>query len=119
MVVFLTDGAPTVGVTNEDELVRHATDRSRDVRVFCFGLGNDVNTHLLDRIADATRAASQYVAPNEDMEVKVSSFYDKVSQPIMTDLHVTFSGDGISTAEPYPLVLTDLFKGQTLLLFGR
>jgi Ca-activated chloride channel family protein len=119
MLVFLTDGAPTVGVTNEDELVRRATDRASDVRIFSFGIGNDVNTHLLDRISDATRAASQYVAPNEDIELKVSSFYDKVSQPIMTDLHVSFSGGAVAASELYPSTLPDLFKGQTLLLFGR
>src|SRR5205823_635938 len=55
MIVFLTDGAPTVGTTDEDQIVRRATDRASDVRVFCFGIGNDVNTHLLDRLADSTR----------------------------------------------------------------
>jgi Ca-activated chloride channel family protein len=119
LVVFLTDGAPTVGTTDEDQIVKRATDRASDVRVFCFGIGHDVNTHLLDRIADATRAASQYVLPDEDIELKVSSFYDKVKEPVLTDVKLTFGGEGIKTTQLYPSSLPDLFKGDTLLVFGR
>ncbi len=119
ILVFLTDGAPTVGATDEDQIVKRATDRASDVRIFCFGIGNDVNTHLLDRIADATRAASQYVLPDEDIELKVSSFYDKVKEPVLTDVKLTFGGDGIRATQLYPSSLPDLFKGETLLVFGR
>src|SRR6185436_5558793 len=118
IVVFLTDGAPTIGVTDEDQIVKRAVDRASDVRVFCFGIGHDVNTHLLDRIADSTRAASNYVLPDEDIEVKVSNFYAKVKEPVMTDLKVAF-GDKVKVSELYPSKLPDLFKGDTLLLFGR
>ena len=118
LIVFLTDGAPTIGVTSEDEIVKRAVDRASDVRVFCFGVGHDVNTHLLDRIADATRAASNYVLPDEDIEVKVSSFYAKVKEPVMTDLKITF-GEGIHASKLYPAKLPDLFKGDTMLVFGR
>jgi len=119
MIVFLTDGAPTVGTTDEDQIVKRATDRASDVRIFCFGIGNDVNTHLLDRLADATRAASQYVLPDEDIELKVSSFYDKIKEPVLTDVKLTFGGDKIHTTQLYPKDLPDLFKGDTLLVFGK
>ena len=119
MIVFLTDGAPTVGTTDEDQIVKRATDRAADVRIFCFGIGSDVNTHLLDRIADATRAASQYVLPDEDIEVKLSSFYDKVKEPVLTDVKLTFGGDPVHTMQLYPSSLPDLFKGDTLLVFGK
>jgi Ca-activated chloride channel homolog len=119
LIVFLTDGAPTVGVTNEDQIVRRVNQRAEDVRVFCFGIGHDVNTHLLDRIADATRAASNYVAPDEDIEVKVSSFYGKIKEPALTDVKVSFDGADVRVTQLYPSKLPDLFKGETLLLFGR
>lgn len=118
LIVFLTDGAPTIGVTDEDEIVQRAVDRADDVRIFCFGVGHDVNTHLLDRVADATRAASNYVLPDEDIEVKVSAFYAKVKEPAMTDLKVDFGGD-INVSRLYPAKMPDLFRGDTLLLFGR
>ena len=82
MVIFLTDGIPTVGETSEDALVDRVTRAGRAPRIFTFGIGNDVNAHLLDRIASGTRGASQYVLPEEDIEVKVSSFYAKINQPV-------------------------------------
>ncbi len=117
MLFFLTDGQPTVGIVNEDDIVKRAVDRASNCRVFSFGLGNDVNTHLLDRLSDATRAVSAYVAESEDLEVKLASFYDKVNEPVATDVQLEF--DGIQTTQQYPSAMPDLFKGQTIQVFGR
>jgi Ca-activated chloride channel family protein len=87
LIVFLTDGQPTIGETSEDKIVADTTS-STQVHIFCFGIGNDVNTHLLDRIAEGTKAASDYVGDNEDIEVKVSNLYAKIREPAMTDVSV-------------------------------
>jgi Ca-activated chloride channel family protein len=87
--------------------------------VFSFGIGTDVNTHLLDRIAGETKAFSQYVLPNEDLEVKLSSFYTKISQPVLSNVAVAFSGGNIQTTQVYPGAMPDLFRGESLIAFGR
>src|SRR5205085_5966167 len=94
VIIFLTDGQPTIGDTNEDALVRNVTGMKfgPPTRIFSFGIGTDVNTHLLDRIASETKAFSQYVLPNEDLEVKLSSFYTKISQPVLSNVAIAFSG---------------------------
>lgn len=119
VVIFLTDGAPTVGETNNDAIVAE-TDKAANegTRIFCFGLGTDVNAHLLDRIADHTHAASDYVLPTEDIEVKVSSFFSKIREPILSNLKLTFP-DGIHISKMYPQAMPDLFKGDQLVLTGR
>ena len=61
------------------------------MQIFSFGIGNDVNTHLLDRIASQTRARSQYVLPDEDIELKVGGFYSKIKDPVLSDVSLTFS----------------------------
>jgi Ca-activated chloride channel homolog len=117
-VVFLTDGLPTVGVTNEEKLVEGVKGGSgASTRVFCFGIGTDVNTHLLDRIAEETRAVSQYVLPEEDLEVKLSSFFGKISDPILAGMELDAGSAKISKLQPGQL--PDLFKGQQLAIFGR
>jgi Ca-activated chloride channel family protein len=120
LVVFMTDGKPTIGSTNDDEIVTQARKATgeRLVRIFCFGIGTDINTHLLDRLTEATRAASQYVLPDEDIEVKVSSFFSKVSQAVMADLRLKFSG-GARVDNLAPAELPDLFQGDQLVVFGR
>ncbi|MBU4200512.1 MAG: VIT and VWA domain-containing protein [Verrucomicrobia bacterium] len=119
-IVFLTDGRPTIGNTDEDQIVAQVSKAmgGRSIRIFCFGIGADINTHLLDKIAEKTRAVSRYVLPGEDIEVKVSNFYTKISQPVLANLKLKFSG-AIKAAKMHPGEIPDLFKGEQLVVFGR
>ena len=87
-------------------------------RIFCFGIGIDVNTHLLDRITEETRAVSQYVLPEEDLEVKVSNFFSKIKEPVLANPTLRITGD-VRLTKLYPSSLPDLFKGEQLVLVGR
>ena len=119
VVIFLTDGRPTIGVTRESEIVANVANRNSDLtRVFCFGIGTDVNTHLLDRIAEKTRAVSQYILPHEDLEVKLSSFFGKIKDPVLADVHLGFPAK-VRPLKMYPMALPDLFKGDQLVVVGR
>jgi Ca-activated chloride channel family protein len=119
VIIFLTDGRPTIGTTDEDQIVAGVKKRGEGrTRIFCFGIGTDVNTHLLDRITEETRAFSQYVLPEEDLEVKVSSFFSKIKEPVLTNPEIKFTGD-VHTTKLYPSPLPDLFKGEQLILVGR
>ncbi|MCU1272949.1 MAG: vault protein inter-alpha-trypsin protein [Bryobacterales bacterium] len=118
-IIFLTDGLPTIGETREENIVGNIQKVGQNIRIFPFGIGNDVNTHLLDRIADGTKAFSQYVLPEEDLEVKLSNFYTKIKEPVLSNVHLTFGGNGIKPSEVYPNSMPDLFKGQMLFAFGR
>ncbi|MGZ4962278.1 MAG: VIT domain-containing protein [Limisphaerales bacterium] len=119
LVIFLTDGLPTIGVTDEKTIIEHAREGSGgNTRVFCFGVGYDVNTRLLDRIAEETRAVTQYVLPEEDIEAKVSSFFAKVKEPVLANPKLHFP-DGVRVSKLYPSPLPDLFSGEQLVLVGR
>ena len=110
---------PTIGTTDEDQIVANVKKASEGrTRVFCFGIGTDVNTHLLDRITEETRAVSQYVLPEEDLEVKVSNFFAKIKEPVLANPTLKFTGD-IRATKLYPSPLPDLFKGEQLVLVGR
>ncbi|TFG57808.1 MAG: VWA domain-containing protein [Candidatus Aminicenantes bacterium] len=117
-VLFLTDGLPTVGTTETADILRHVQQaNSSRSRVFVFGVGNDVNTELLDRISSDHRGTSVYIGETEDLEAAISSFYEKISSPLLSDLTVTFRG--IETNQVYPRSLPDLFKGSQLVLVGK
>src|SRR5712691_2296418 len=117
VVIFLTDGLPTVGARNPEEIIAHIKKAS-GVRIFSFGIGSDVNTQLLVQIAENTRAFSQYVLANEDLELKVSNFYTRIKEPALTNLKLDL-GSGVHTAKMYPTDLPDLFKGDQLVVAGR
>src|SRR5882762_10325110 len=51
ILVFMTDGLPTVGETNPTRIVDNArAARVPGLRLFTFGVGYDVNTTLLDKL---------------------------------------------------------------------
>ena len=81
-VVFLTDGLPTVGLTETPEILGILDRRdSRGIRIYTFGVGDDVDAHLLDLLAEKTSACSTYVRPNENLEAKVAAFSQEDRAP--------------------------------------
>ncbi|HEV7905920.1 MAG TPA: VIT and VWA domain-containing protein [Pyrinomonadaceae bacterium] len=119
MLIFMTDGLPTVGVTNPPKIIENArTARGESrTRLFTFGVGYDVNTALLDKLASENGGVADYVEPKEDLEIKVSNFFAKVNYPVLTDLALDMGG--VETDFMYPRGLPDLFRGAQVTLIGR
>jgi Ca-activated chloride channel homolog len=116
-IIFLTDGQPTVGITEIDKITANTRSLNEDrARLFVFGVGYDVNAHLLDRLAEQNGGLPEYVQPDENIESKVSRLATKISHPALTDLTLTFSGVNINTTYPSPL--PDLFYGSEIILTG-
>jgi len=118
IIIFLTDGLPTEGVTDADRIIANVDRQvSENVRIFAFGVGDDVNTFLLDTIAQDNRGASSYVRPHESIEEEVSTFYAKISTPLLADIELDFGDLRVEDTYPYPL--PDLFAGTQLVVVGR
>ena len=118
MLVFMTDGLPTVGETNVDKIISNLkSHKNVDVRIFPFGFGYDVNTTLLDKIGSENSGISDYIQPKEDLEIKVSNFFQRVSSPVLADLDLDFGP--VLTEYMYPRKLTDLFRGGQMTIIGR
>ena len=118
ILVFMTDGLPTVDETNVNRIVDNARKASKPgVRMFTFGVGYDVNTTLLDKLAAENGGVADYVEPKEDLEVKVSNFFTKVNYPVLTDLQIDMGG--ARTDLIYPRGVPDLFRGSQVTLIGR
>lgn len=121
-LVFMTDGQPTVGETNIETILKNAQQKNSDAalvraRVFVFGVGFDVNTKLLDQLAEENRGASDYVTPQEDIEAKAGSLYSKIAFPVLSNTQIDWGGANVY--DVYPRQLPDLFKGSQVVVFGR
>ncbi len=125
-VVFLTDGLPTTGVTNERAIAEAARLANKvRARLFTFGVGYDVNSRLLDTLVRDGHGQSFYVRPNENIEENVSRLYRRIESPVMTNVKVEFAFDEMRTeagppvTQVYPKGTFDLFAGEQLVLVGR
>lgn len=117
MVVFLTDGMPTVGETNAERIVQNVTRQSGNAQLFVFGVGDDVNTTFLDALALNNRGVGDYFRDGSEMERRLSAFYDRVAYPLLTELRVSFPN--ASVFDVYPRDLGNLYRGGQLLVIGR
>lgn len=100
LVLFLTDGLPTSGQTSE-RAIRDLALKSNphERRLFTFGVGTDVNTALLDKLAYSTRATASFVLPGEDVEVKVGEVFARLRGPVLASPTLSSIGGGTASTE--------------------
>ncbi|MCD4654443.1 VWA domain-containing protein, partial [bacterium] len=113
MVLFLTDGY----IGNEAEIFGEIEKRIGNTRLFSLGVGSSVNHYLLDRMAEAGRGFVQYVRPDEDTQPAVKLFYDRIRNPLLTNICIDW--DGLDIKDVYPALIPDLFSDQPVILHGR
>ncbi len=124
-LIFITDGLPTEGVIENNQILNNFKINAPDnLRLFAFGVGYDVDTFLLDSLAQEHHGASSYVVPGESLDEILSGFYAKVSRPVLIDLQLDFgsltnSGQELAPYDLYPNPLPDLFAGSQIVVVGR
>jgi Ca-activated chloride channel family protein len=117
-LIFLTDGLPTEGVVERQDILGNLKPAAPDgLRLFSFGVGYDVDTILLDSLAQDHHGTSTYVLPGERLDETLSGFYSKISSPVLTDLSLDFGE--VTAYDIYPSPLPDLFIGSQILVVGR
>jgi Ca-activated chloride channel family protein len=125
LVLFVTDGEPTVGERDPAAIAAHAARLRGSQRVFTFGLGADVNAQLIEQLALEGHGTAQFVRPEEDVERAVGLVASRLTSPIASDLRVSTqcggSGDGecVRLVHALPEGSVDLFAGQDLVLLTR
>ena len=116
-ILFLTVGRATSGITSESGIINSISENNKNnARIFTFGVGNDVNARLLDRISSDNGGTVEYVSPEEDIETAVGTLYANISNPVMTNIEIEISGTNIR--ETYPEKLPDIFEGGQLVWVG-
>ncbi len=118
VVVFLTDGQASAGDTDPEHIAAQAEQGRGRFHVFSFGIGDDVNTYLLDRLTERARGATEYIRPGENIERAVGSLAAKVASPVLTDLSIA-AGSNAEVYDVQPGTLPDLFAGDEMVVFGR
>ena len=117
IVLFVTDGVPSVGEQAPDRIAEQAAGRIGRNRVFTVGIGHDVNTYLLDGLATRGRGAAEYVPPGSSVETAMGSLLAKLRFPALIDLKIAESP--VTLSSTLPTQLPDLFYGEELVVFGR
>ena len=117
IVLFITDGLPSIGEQMPDRIAAAAAAGRGERRIFTVGIGHDVNTYLLDRLASEGRGSAEYVAPGASVETALGTLASKIRHPALLDLRIDRAP--VDLVELAPARLPDLFAGEELVVFGR
>ena len=116
-LIFLTDGYPTWGVTNIDTIVSNSTyNNKKNVRIFSFGIGDDISKTLLLSLSNANHGYAQFITSDDSISLVVNNHFKRISKPVMTDIKIDMGG--LDSWDQYPKVLNDLFWGSQVTQLG-
>ncbi|GAB4269873.1 MAG: VIT domain-containing protein [Candidatus Rifleibacteriota bacterium] len=117
-ILFVTDGKPTAGQTNPDD-IQKAIEKlnTKGIRIFTFGVGDNLNAQLIDNLAEENGGVSDYVSEDEDLEVKLSSLFSRLTHPVLTDVSLQFHN--VEVSQIYPRKIHDVFRDSNILILGR
>jgi Ca-activated chloride channel family protein len=118
LVLFVTDGEPTVGERNPDAIASRAASHRGRARLFTFGVGADVNAALVEQLAVEGRGTAHFVRPDESVERALELVARRLTSPVVTDVRVHLDGDA-RLLDVHPRLPADIFAGQDLVLLAR
>jgi Ca-activated chloride channel family protein len=114
-VIILSDG-----ITEQRErqaLIQLIQTRPRNARVFCIGIGNEVNRPLLEQMAEDSGGLAAFVSRGDNFKAQAKGFRRKLTHPAATDLQIDF--EGIRVYDVEPAVLPNLYHGSPVRIYGR
>lgn len=114
-VVVLSDGMTERG--EQQELLTLINEAPASSKVFCVGIGNDVNRPLLRQLAESAGGLATFISHGDDFERQADAFRRKLVHPVATDLQIKV--DGIRVYDMLPGALPSLFHGKPIRMIGR
>jgi len=118
-VIFLTDGDPTVGATQPEQLLAQWRAGCGSTRLFAFGVGRGVKEFLLTKLATEGRGAARYVEEGDDLEVPLAALYERLQMPLLLEPSFEIEGDSLVVRDREPRRLPDLCQRRALVVAGR
>lgn len=120
IIIFLTDGMPTVGITERTALLNHVhsliTSTETEIFLYSFGIGTDVDQQLLTLMSSQNNGYAEFLL-NDELESRITNFYLRIKNPVLLSPTVTFSSQNINNVYPNPL--PNLYLGQQMIVAGR
>jgi len=117
IILFLTDGQPTVGERDASVIGANVAKQRGSRRLFTFGVGADLNVSLIEQLALEGRGTASFVRPEESVERAVGIVGSRLTSPLVTDVRV--HGDGVRLLKMHPSGPVDIFAGEDLVILAR
>ncbi|KAI1892156.1 hypothetical protein AGOR_G00130370 [Albula goreensis] len=117
LVIFLTDGEATSGVTSGEAILRNAREAMGKASLFGLAFGDDADLPLLRRLALENRGVARTVYEDADAALQLKGFYDEVASPLLSDVQLSYLDD--QAFDVTRALFPNYFQGSELVVAGR
>ncbi|XP_060048117.1 inter-alpha-trypsin inhibitor heavy chain H5 [Erinaceus europaeus] len=118
LVVFLTDGKPTVGETHTPTILRLAREAAGgQVCIFTIGIGGDVDFRLLEQLAMHNCGLTRRVQEAEDAGSQLIGFYDEIRTPLLSDIRIDYPPGMVERVTQ--TLFPNYFNGSEIVIAGK
>uniref|UniRef100_A0A8C9DIF8 Inter-alpha-trypsin inhibitor heavy chain 5 n=1 Tax=Prolemur simus TaxID=1328070 RepID=A0A8C9DIF8_PROSS len=118
LIIFLTDGKPTVGETHTLTILNNTREAARGrICIFTIGIGNDVDFRLLERLSLENCGLTRRVHEEEDAGSQLIGFYDEIRTPLLSDIRVDYPASAVEHATK--TLFPNYFNGSEIIVAGK
>uniref|UniRef100_G3S7B4 Inter-alpha-trypsin inhibitor heavy chain 5 n=2 Tax=Gorilla gorilla gorilla TaxID=9595 RepID=G3S7B4_GORGO len=118
LIVFLTDGKPTVGETHTLKILNNTREAARgQVCIFTIGIGNDVDFRLLEKLSLENCGLTRRVHEEEDAGSQLIGFYDEIRTPLLSDIRIDYPPSSVVQATK--TLFPNYFNGSEIIIAGK
>ncbi|XP_041638867.1 inter-alpha-trypsin inhibitor heavy chain H3-like isoform X2 [Cheilinus undulatus] len=116
ILILLTDGDPTSGVTNLEVIqsnVREAINGK--FPLYCLGFGFDVKFEFLEKMSLQNNGVARRIYEDSDADLQLKGFYDEVATPLLTDVTMIYEG-GVNVTQTN---FSQYYNGSEIVVAGQ
>lgn len=118
VLVFLTDGEPTKGITNKDELLASVRERNIEkIPIFSLAFGEGADYELVKKISAQNYGFARKIYEASDADKQIAGFYKEISVTLLNNVSFTYLDAPVSnvTNTKYPYY----FNGSEVIVAGK
>ncbi|XP_008562341.1 PREDICTED: inter-alpha-trypsin inhibitor heavy chain H5-like, partial [Galeopterus variegatus] len=118
LIIFLTDGKPTVGETHTPKIINNTREAARgQVCIFTIGIGNDVDFKLLEKLSLENCGLTRRIHEEEDAGSQLIGFYDEIRTPLLSDIRIDYPPSSVEHATK--TLFPNYFNGSEIIIAGK
>lgn len=118
LIIFLTDGRPTVGEMQSAAILGNARSAVQEkFCIFTIGIGNDVDYRLLERMSLENCGMMRRIHEEADASAMLKGFYDEIGTPLLSDIRINYTEDSVQYVTQH--LFTNYFNGSEIVIAGK
>lgn len=120
MIIFLTDGDPTAGVTNTNTIISDVTQLNNGrASIFSLGFGFTMNFEFLSALSENNAGFARHIYDESDANLQLQTFYEEISQPVACDIQVVYNTELVDAQRVSDTTESLYFDGKELVVVGE